>query len=443
MLSGVIEGFYGRDWSRSERLCVFDWMRDAGMNTYIYGPKDDVHLRARWRTPYDDRMLTVLVDLKDQAAARGLSFHVALAPCLDVTYSDAGDRAALMARVDQLTGIGVTGFVLLFDDIPSVLPEADCAHFSSFAAAQASLSNAVAQHLKGTRATILFCPTEYCGRMAGGDVTQSAYLQVLGADLDPAIGVFWTGPEIVSEVIDAAGLVAVGQVLRRKPVIWDNFHANDYDIRRVYAGPLGGRGADVLALVDGWITNPNNEAEANFVAIRTTGQFVQGGIDLEAALRDWQDRFTLAYSDGRKVPLDIVRLLSDLFWQPFAQGPQSAAILSTVRDMLSAPRPDTQSSTWRDGLAQVRAFKGRIDTLFTLMTEIENRDLFHAFHPYLWEVREEIGHLVGYLDWLDGNPAPDQDFPAGDRIHNFYRRGFGVGVQEILKRDRAGRYHHV
>jgi hypothetical protein len=443
MLSGVIEGFYGRDWQRAERLAVFDWMQAAQMNTYIYGPKDDVHVRARWRTPYDAGMLATLTDLMAEAAARGLSFHVALAPCLDVTYSDAGDRAALMSRVDQLVGIGVKGFVLLFDDIPSVLPEADKAHFSSFAAAQASLSNAVARHLAGTGATILFCPTEYCGRMAGGDVEKSAYLQVLGATLDPAIGVFWTGPEIVSETIDAEGLVALGRVLRRKPVIWDNFHANDYDIRRVYAGPLGGRGSDVLPLVDGWITNPNNEAEANFVAIRTTGQFVQGGIDLEAALTDWQSRFSLAYSEGRKVPIEAVRLLSDLFWQPFEQGPESAAILQTVRAMLANPRPDTHLVLWRDGLARVRDFKRRINELFTLMTEIENRDLFHAFHGYLWEAQEEIGHLVKYLDWLDGNPPQDQVFPAGDRIHNFYRRGFGVGIQEILRRDPAGKYSHV
>ncbi len=442
MLSGVIEGFYGRDWRREERLAVFDWMRDAGMDTYIYGPKDDVHVRARWRTPYGPGMLASLVDLKAEAEARGLGFWVALAPCLDVTYSSDADRAALMARVDQLTGIGVAGFVLLFDDIPSEMPAADHAVFSSFAAAQASLSNAVVAHLAGTGARVLFCPTEYCGRMAGGDVEKSAYLQVLGAELDPSVGVFWTGPEIVSEVIDAAGLEAVGRVLRRKPVIWDNFHANDYDIRRVYAGPLGGRGPETLALVDGWITNPNNEAEANFVAIRTTGQFVQGGIDLEAALADWQARFTLAYSDGARVPLEAVRLLSDLFWQPFAQGPESAALFRRIRGMLGVHRPDTQRAEWREGLEAARDFKGRVDDLFVVMTEIENRDLFHAFHGYLWEAREEIGHLVKYLEWLDENPAPGAVFPAGDRIHNFYRRGFGVEVQEILQRDRAGRYHH-
>lgn len=442
MLSGVIEGFYGRNWRRDERHTVFGWMQDAGMNTYIYGPKDDVHIRARWRSLYDQDALADLAELKAATEAQGLQFIASLAPCLDITYSDPFDRASLLARVDQLASIGITRLVLLFDDIPNELPLADRAHFSSFAAAQADLANTVLAHLRPLGGEVLFCPTEYCGRMAGGDVTQSAYLTALGAKLAPQIGIFWTGPEIVSETIDATGLLAVTQVLRRKPLIWDNFHANDYDIRRVHAGPLGGRSADILPLVAGWITNPNNEAEANFVPIHTTGQFLQGTVDTDAAIAAWQSRFRLAFSDGQTVPVAGINLLVDLFYQPFAQGPQSAALFGTVRAMLDRPRPDTQTAQWQDGLAQVRDFKARINQLFTLMTEIENRDLFHTFHGYLWEAQEEIGHLVKYLDWLNSNPAPEQDFPATDRIHNFYRRGFGVEVQGILHRDQRGRYAH-
>ena len=77
------------------------------------------------------------------------------------------------------------------------------------------------------------------------------------------------------------------------------------------------------------------------------------------------------------------------------------------------------------------------------MTALENRDLFYAFHPYLWEAREEVTHLVAYLDWLAGDPPPDAAFPDKERIHNFYRRGFTVAVQELLRRDGNGRYRHA
>ncbi|EAR51054.1 Hyaluronoglucosaminidase [Oceanicola granulosus HTCC2516] len=445
MLTGVIEGFYGRDWRRDERATVMDWIAAAGMNTYIYGPKDDVHVRARWRVPYDAAGLARLTELRDAAAARGMVFYVSLAPCLDVTYSDPQDRAALLARVDQLARAGLRNLVLLFDDIPSVLPEADRHRFDSFAEAQADLSNMVLRHLRGA-GHVVFCPTEYCGRMAGGDPRGSAYLQRLGSTLDPAIDIFWTGPEIVSEEIVAAHLAAVGEVLRRRPVIWDNFHANDYDIRRVFAGPLGGRSRDILPLVAGWITNPNNEAEANFPAIHTTGAYLADPDyaperAIAAAVAAWQPRFRLAFGDGA-VPSDLVALLCDLFWQPFALGPETTRILSALRAALTVPRPDPSDPAWRAALEDLRDLKRRINKLFTLMTEIENRDLFHTFHNYLWEAQEEVGHLVAYCDWLDEAPPPGAVFPATDRIHNFYRRGFGVAVQDILQRDRQGRYHH-
>ncbi len=447
MLTGVIEGFYGRDWRRDERLSVFDWTQAAGMNTYVYGPKDDVHVRARWRVPYAAGNMAKLADLKNEAEARGLSFFVALAPSLDVTYSDPADRAALTARVDQLVASGMRDLVLLFDDIPSVLPLADKAVFDSFAAAQADLANLVLVRLVASGGgRLIFCPTEYCGRMAGGDPRGSAYLQRLGETLDGRIEVFWTGPEIVSERIEADHLRAVAEVLRRKPVVWDNFHANDYDIRRIHSGPLSGRGRELLTLVAGWITNPNNEAEANFPAIHTTGAYLHDpgylpDMAIRAAVRAWQPRFRLAFGEGQ-VPEDLVALLCDLFWQPFAQGPQSAAVLSRVRAALTRQRPDTDDPEWQGMLADVRQFKARINRLFVLMTEIENRELFHTYHGYLWEAQEEVGHLLAYLEWLDTGPGMLDVFPHEDRVHNFYRRGFGVDVQEILRRDALGRFHH-
>ena len=159
------------------------------------------------------------------------------------------------------------------------------------------------------------------------------------------------------------------------------------------------------------------------MAIRTTGDFLRGDSNLPSAL---------AFSNGALVSLDLIGLLADPFWQPFAQ----------VQAMLDRPRPDTLRTEWKAGLEAVRQVKTRITQLFTLMTEIENRDLFHTFHRFLWEAQEEIGHPLKYLDWLDSNPGPDANFPAAERIHNFYRRGFGVEVQQILQRDRTGRYHH-
>ncbi len=447
LLSGVIEGFYGRAWSRAQRVEMLDWIGAAGMNSFIYGPKDDIKVRARWRETYDADEARDLSDLVGAAARRGLNLMVAIAPCLDVTYSDAAELEALKRRLDQLAGLGVSQFVLLFDDIPATLSVADQTAFANFAAAQAHLANAAFLHVR-TRvpgAVMVFCPTEYCAAFTGHDVPGSAYLDALGRLLDPAIKVFWTGPDIVSETISAESLAEVGRVLRRRPVIWDNFHANDYDIRRVYAGPLGGRGDEILPLIDGIISNPNNEFEANFVAVHSTGALVRGGYDeaaaFEAALAAWQPRFRLA-SSGETMPLADLRLLAELHYQPFRCGPAIEALLQRMREMLASHQPDVDDPDWQAGHRAIRGLRDRIRDLFHRTTELENRDLFYAFNQYLWEVREEVTHLCTYLDWLAEKPAAEAVFPDRQRIYNFYRRGFSVAVQELLRRDESGRFHH-
>ena len=140
-------------------------------------------------------------------------------------------------------------------------------------------------------------------------------------------------------------------MLRRKPVIWENFHANDYDIRRVHAGPLAGRGPDILPLIDGFITNPNNEFEANFVPVATTGSFLRRreAPALESALAAWQPRFRLAFRD-EMVPLEALRLLVELHYQPFQCGPEVEELLAhrAPPDRCSARRYD-DAATGRKG----------------------------------------------------------------------------------------------
>lgn len=63
LLCGVIEGFYGRPWSPSQRFELFDHMQRWGLNCYMYGPKDDIKLRARWRELYSPQECQGLRDL--------------------------------------------------------------------------------------------------------------------------------------------------------------------------------------------------------------------------------------------------------------------------------------------------------------------------------------------------------------------------------------------
>ena len=89
--SGVIEGFYGRAWTRGAALEMIDWIARRG--------NEPLRLCARRTTsscapaganPMTRPKLAALARAGDSGRARGLTIMVAIAPCLDVTYSDAG-----------------------------------------------------------------------------------------------------------------------------------------------------------------------------------------------------------------------------------------------------------------------------------------------------------------------------------------------------------------
>src|SRR5204863_2158574 len=122
---------------------------------------------------------------------------------------------------------------------------------------------------------LIFCPTQYCGSKAQPSVKESPYLNGIGQLLDREIQILWTGPEIISETISVESILELQGVLRRKPLIWDNLHANDYDLRRFYCGPYSGRPPELRNAVSGLLINPNTEFPLNFVAVHTLAEFVR------------------------------------------------------------------------------------------------------------------------------------------------------------------------
>ena len=109
----------------------------------------------------------------------------------------------------------------------------------------------------------------------------SEYLNTIGSKLALGIDILWTGAKVISRVITPASIDEISEVLRRKPVIWDNLHANDYDQKRLFLGPYSGRPSSLLSKLKGVLTNPNCEYGANFVAIHTLAQWSKCSVDSE------------------------------------------------------------------------------------------------------------------------------------------------------------------
>ena len=100
----------------------------------------------------------------------------------------------------------------------------------------------------------------------------------------------------------------MGEVLQRKPVIWDNIHANDYDQRRVFLGGYHGRPVELYPYLNGILTNPNCEFEANFIAIHTLGTWcriansVQDSSSFDVQMVDLSDEVCVTPPETPVVP---------------------------------------------------------------------------------------------------------------------------------------------
>jgi protein O-GlcNAcase/histone acetyltransferase len=439
--AGVIEGFYGPPWSQTERLELFDRMSEWGLNTYLYCPKDDLHHRAIWREPYAGEDVAPLAQLVGDCRARNIRFIYGLGPGLDIRYGDVNDVERLRARFAQLLSLGCHHFALLFDDIPDRLDPDDLARWGSLAAAQSHVASSLFSWLRLLRidVTLAFCPTPYCGRMAAAGHGGPGYLETVGHALAPEIDVFWTGPEIVSDEISVAHVREVQALLRRKPVLWDNLHANDYDGRRFFCGPYAGRPQDLRGDVRGILSNPNTEFPLNDVPLRTLAAFVQSTGPWDArtaylsAMREWLPSFETVSGPA---DFDLLVLLGDCYYLPSRDGPTADDLDALARYALSAT-----STAWRDdavafvrGAVRLREFCGRLATL-------RDRRLFHALNRRTWDLREELDLLIRCVETRlqstnTAMPVLRSDFHRPGT----YRGGMAARLQRLLVQHPDGTF---
>ncbi len=443
-LSGVIEGFYGPPWTQAERHALFDRMAAWGLDTYLYCPKDDLHHRAIWREPYGADDAEALSALVAACTARGLRFVYGIGPGLDIRYGDTDDRARLRDRCAQVLAIGARGIALLFDDIPDRLDESDLARWGTLAAAQADVANELLAWVREQQPDALgaFCPTPYCGRMAAAGHGGDGYLDALGAALDPAIEVFWTGPEIVSGSITVAHVREIAARLRRAPIIWDNLHANDYDGRRMLLGPYDGRPLALRNEVRGILTNPNTEFPLNHVAVRTLALFVHADGDTwdargayDTALREWQPCWRTV---AGAVPLDDLTLLADCFYLPYGDGPGASALLD-----LAARALLVESPSWRSEAEAFVTLATRLRDLCARLSTLRDRALFHALHRRVWDLREELDLLVRAVEARRAESGGPLAFRSDFHLPGTYRGGIVTQLQRLLEQDGAGTFRQI
>ena len=363
-------------------------------------------------------------------------------PGLDFDNANPNELLTLIQKTKQVQELGCPNFALLYDDLDAILAARFLEDPASVAKEQAGVANNLLNALKQNSADagLIFCPTEYCARKAAPSVKDSAYLRSLGRELDPEIGFFWTGPEIVSETISVESIRELREVIQRKPILWDNLHANDYDLRRLYLGPYSGRPLALRDELAGILSNPNCEFEANFVPLHTLAAYARARDVYDprqaylAALAEWQREWKTA---GPEIRAEELELLADCLHLPDQFGPHASESIAALANYFQDPTPANRASA-----EAFRKFIAAYDALFQKMPALLNRDLFHSLLRHAWELNEELQLLKGYLDWLDSNPAPDATFFSAHHRPGIYRGGFVASLQRLLPMNDAGVLSH-
>src|SRR5688572_8834688 len=77
---GVVEGYFGRQWSWEARREYAPFLAAHGCNSYVYAPKNDAWLRKQWEVPFPLAHLDALRDLRQHYQQHDIEFGIGLSP---------------------------------------------------------------------------------------------------------------------------------------------------------------------------------------------------------------------------------------------------------------------------------------------------------------------------------------------------------------------------
>jgi hypothetical protein len=217
---GIIEGFYGKPWTWESRTETVSFLAKYGYRFYLYAPKADQYLRRRWQEPHPDDIAASIRSFSAHCKNTGVRFGIGLSPYELFNNFDNKSRSALETKLAFFDESGVEDLAILFDDMRGDVPE--------LAAKQSEIVRWCAERTSATR--VIVCPSYYSDdpildRVFG--TRPLNYLEDLGNSLDESIEIFWTGEEVISRQFSPGHLARVTGQMGRKPLLWDNYPAND------------------------------------------------------------------------------------------------------------------------------------------------------------------------------------------------------------------------
>jgi hyaluronoglucosaminidase len=261
---GTIEGFFGRPYGWAERTALMRFLQPHGYGFYLYAPKADAFLRRRWREAHPPEEMAALTAFAADCRAAGVAFGVGLSP-FELHFDFTPDaKAALADKLAALDAAGCRWLTICFDDMKGDLAD--------LARRQAEIVTFAAERTRAER--LIVCPSYYTDdpvldRVFGQ--RPANYLRDLGAALDPAIDLMWTGEEVCALEFSPGHLARVAEEMGRKPFLWDNYPVNDGPrmSRHLHLRAFTGRPAAIAPHLAGHAVNPASQAALSAIPMLT------------------------------------------------------------------------------------------------------------------------------------------------------------------------------
>jgi len=366
---GVIEGFYGKPWSWSDRTRLIHQLQATGLNTYMYAPKFDLNHRWLWKNGYSPSFLNSFSDLCNTGNKLGIRIILSLSPGLSISVDDTD---LLLDRFKDLADTGPTALALLMDDIPN--DRAD-------AAIQCKLINKLDKKF-GDDFELFFCPTAYSGWHLKTWPGARNYLLEIASDLPDKWQIFWTGNSIIPKTITSDDVEDIRYLLRRKPVIWDNYSADDYvPASSVFPGPVTGRSPDLLNSTSGLLLNPSDVFSVSKLAIHSLASWFKSPENYipELAFND-----AIKSISSNETSQQILKEFLGYFYTPFGISTFWQETISKVETFLLNPSESINPAA----------------TLIAIRDRLRDDQNIFRFGQFWIETYPFLRVLLGDLDYL-------------------------------------------
>lgn len=192
--------------------------------------------------------------------------------------------------------------------------------------------------------------------------------------------------------------------------------------------------------VEGVLSNPNCEYEANFVPLKSLGLWInqtpnnlyQARHALQLGIEEWFPEF--GQTTIHNLEIEDLSFMCDIFYLPHKHGDRAQKFIEQFKFLLKTP---SSHIGWQETSREFLSSCNKLMELYEKMTEISNRGILYSLYNYLWEVKEECAIIANYVQWL----ATDKKAPfSADAFPKIYRGGFVADLQRELLFNEDGTF---